>query len=285
MSRFGEKKHDAKYEHREYMDLKDKKWNPAKATGIFSFNTFEVYKKESANFVKWIRNKYPEIKKIDDITNNQIGEYLKAQDTLKNPDKPDGFHYSPFSISTKMASINKLLNRDIQKKDFNLRGRSYKKITKGRTEKAHHKEVNLDKYSNQIKIAKGTGLRRESMLNLKPKDFIKDSKGIVIKVKLTEKGGRTRESSVLNEYKNFITNFIKEKDNDKKLFTEYPNRINNHKYRREYAQKIYKEINQEYKNKGIIVKNDYRGFNKEIILKVSENLGHSRPSVVVENYL
>jgi hypothetical protein len=69
------------------------------------------------------------------------------------------------------------------------------------------------------------------------------------------------------------------------LFNEYTRNIDNHSFRSEYAVDLYEQLEEEKTSKGLEIKENYRGYDKEIVLKVSSELGHNRPSVVVEHYL
>lgn len=64
------------------------------------------------------------------------------------------------------------------------------------------------------------------------------------------------------------------------MFEKYSRAINNHKYRREYAQEMYKQY-----LKGRKDKKNWRGYDKEALEWVSKNLGHNRLDVVVYHYM
>lgn len=62
-------------------------------------------------------------------------------------------------------------------------------------------------------------------------------------------------------------------------------KIDNHSFRREYAKKLYDELVEEKESEGEEIVEDYRGYNKYLILEVSKNLGHEREDVIIESYL
>jgi AraC-like DNA-binding protein len=119
---------------------------------------------------------------------------------------------------------------------------------------------------------------------------------------LIEKGGRYREAVCLRNYQIKIERILQNvgyresltkeefkelyKTSENHLFQEYTSKIDNHAFRGEYARELYQELLQqrdqgqdEHKEKL------YRGYDSNILKEVSEALGHSRLSVVVEHYL
>ncbi len=70
--------------------------------------------------------------------------------------------------------------------------------------------------------------------------------------------------------------------NETPLFQSYTKEINNHAYRREYAEERYREI---LKEKGREDRQDYRGYDLEVCRELSKDLGHYRESVVVDSYI
>ena len=83
----------------------------------------------------------------------------------------------------------------------------------------------------------------------------------------------------------FIANYNKT-DDSYKLFHEYTKVIDNHAFRRDYAQELYRELAQDKIDNGDITYHDcYKIFDREIVMKVSNALGHNRINVAIENYL
>lgn len=273
MIRFGESKHQAKKEYRAWAEENEKTINPAKATGIFSYTTYESYKQTSKEFKGWLESNHPEIKKINEIKEDHVGEYLKMRVSEGK---------SPYTVGKDMAALNKILGYEIKRKDYGLPGRSFKEVTRSRYERSHDKVVNYSKYKDQIDVARATGLRRASMLRLTPERFLRDDKGTVTGVRLIEKGGKERIASVLEPFRERITEIVDSKKDNERLFERYPNRIDNHSFRREYALERYNELVSNKKPDQLEL---YRGYDKETILKVSEELGHNRLDVIVEHYL
>ena len=224
----------------------------------------------SKEFIGYIKRNYKEIKNISNIEEKHIIEYLqKRQEQGK----------SPYTISKDMAALNKLFNCKITKKDAGIKQRSYKKVTRSRTEKAHDKKYNPENYKEQILFAKATGCRRESILKVKPDDIILDSKGIPEKVYLKEKGGKERYATILQKYREDIKEIMKNKDKGKPMFEKYTSKIDNHAFRGEYARARYKEL---IDKKGKDNK-DFRAYDKSTLEILKKALGHTRIDVVQQN--
>lgn len=273
MSRIGESKHQAKQEYRQYCESHGIAWNPAKATGIFSYKTYDAYKQTSKEFARWLKENYG-IKNIDQITRHHCSEYLRErQDEYK----------TSWTNSKDLSAMNKLFNFGLTKSEVGLNPRSYKNVVRSRLERPHDSKVNLKNYKDQVTFACGSGCRRESVLRVVPADFRRDNSGMVVAVRLVEKGGLEREATILQSYREEITRIVNNANADKSrpLFSKYPNRIDNHAFRSEYAAARYVELTVGKED----LKNDYRGYDAECLQKVSHDLGHNRISVVVEHYL
>ncbi len=300
LKRFGQSKHDAKADFRLEQKAKGDVWNPASAPGIYSFKTFDSYHQTSMEFAKWLKQNHPEIKDIQVIDKAIVIQYLQFR-------QQDG--KSAYTISKDMSALNKVLDLSIRKKEANLKERSYKDVTRSRTQKAHDRKYSPDNYKNQIAFAKACGCRRESILGgnyqVKPSSVWQNQNGKLF-VSLIEKGGRFRNAPILLTYEKAIREMVpnietRETISDYKmdaerfrkiyfnaeqpfLFTKYTNKIDNHAFRAEYARARYQEEIHKKESAGKQIKADYRGYDKECVLKVSKSLGHNRPSVVVEHY-
>lgn len=301
LKRFGQSRHEAKQAYRASQEAKGEKWNPAKAEGIFSFKTYDAYKQTAMEFSKWLRENHSDIKTLDQISQEHAIRYLQGRQAEGK---------SAYTVSKDMSAINKIFGTELSKKNAGLAERSYKNVTRSRGIKAHDKQYNPANYKDQIAFAKGTGCRRSSVhggkYSVKPCSLWKDSEGNLY-VSLIEKGGRFRNTKVLDAYKGTIEGLVtaipvreplanlKAEGNrfrelyrassDSPLFEKYPLKIDNHAFRAEYARARYQELAAAKQAAGGSVSNDYRGYDKSCIMGVSKDLGHGRPSVVVEHYM
>ena len=262
-----ESRHKAKQEYKEMTG--ENKSN--RTIGIHSYKTYNAYKQTSIEFIRYIRQESKEIKDISAIKEEHVIDYLKHR-------QDDG--KTAHTISKDMAALNKLFNFKVTKADAGIKERSYKDITRSRDVREHDFKYNPDNYKEQITIAKSCGCRRESVLKIKPDDFLwKD--GLPFSVHLTEKGGKERDATLLEEYRSLVKEILEDKDKGTPIFEKYTRKIDNHAFRREYAQNRYKELAEE---KGFDAK-DYRGYDREVLGKLTRDLGHNRLDVVIYNYL
>jgi hypothetical protein len=267
MKCIGESRDDAKKEYKEMMGK-----NPSNRTmGIHSFLSYDAIKQTSIEFTRYLKVKDKSIKDVSHIKKEHVEEYLKNRQ-----DKG----ISAATISKDMAALNKLFNLHITKKECGIKNRSYKDITRSRGPKAHDSKYNPKNYKEQITLAKACGYRRESVLVVTPERVIwKD--GLPYKVHLIEKGGRERDATILKCDREKVKNILIGKRKGKPMFTKYTTKIDNHAFRREYAQNRYKEL---VKEQGSDSKS-YRGFDPKILRKLSHDLGHNRLNVTIYNYL
>ena len=268
MKAIGESRHVAKEEYRQMIDGNSNN----KTLGIHSFNTYSAYKQTSTEFIKYIRQNHNEIKNIGQISREHIIEYLVGR---------QGEGKSAYTISKDMAALNKLFNTTVSKKEAGIKERSYKDVSRSREPKSHDKKYNPQNYREQIAFARATGCRRESVLRIKPEDFILDKSGLPQMVYLKEKGGKERHATILEEYRETLKELIKGKEEGVLLFSRYTKKIDNHAFRAEYAKERYREI---IKSKGTD-KKDFRGFDKECLKILTRDLGHNRLDIVIYHYL
>lgn len=280
LKKMGESKHEAKKQLGENEKLE----------GIYSDNTYKAYKQASIQFANWLKEEH-DIKHIDDVTKEMAEQYLRERDS----------YCSPSTVSTDLASINKIYCFDVNKKEAGLQQRSYKNITRSRVEREHDKKYNPKNYEKQIDTAKAFGIRRESFVTgdyrLKEDSIYRYDDKLYVSV--IEKGGKFRNVEVREDMQKTIEGHfpnIKERDQQmteqefretyenlgENLFEKYTAKIDNHALRREYAQHKYKELVSKLDNE----KQDYyKQYDKRAIAELSKNLGHNRLRVVVEHYL
>lgn len=289
----GQSKHQAKKIYRAECKARGEIWNPAKARGIHSIATMRGYEQTAKEFTTWMKVHHPAVKNINQIEREHMKSYL-----LHRQERG----LSAWTTSKDMAALNKIFDANLTKREVGLRERSYHDTTRSRAERTHDNEVNRANYQAQIDIASAFGLRRESICGgqyqLKDVSIYKLASDDKLYAAVIEKGGRYRVAPCLRSHqKHLETRYpqigVKDSHMEKEsfktaymasenvLFNKYPHRIDNHELRHQYARELYEEL---VEQKGHDDAN-YRGYDKKILEYVSEALGHSRPSVVVEYYL
>ena len=298
-SKMGQSKHLAKQVSREawlatHGSLKG--WNPAKAEGIFSRGTMATYIKEASKFSEYTAK--CGAKRINDLTEQMAEDYLKMMHEKKQ---------SAWSIATAAAALNKAMGWDLSPAALGLPSRRKADITRSRVPRAHDSR-DFTAYADQITSAKATGIRRQSMLVIRPTDCVRDSQGLVIGVAVVEKGGRHRVAPVLAACRADVTRIVDQAiqahGEDAPLFNRYDPHIDNHRYRAEYAGALLHQLEDERTSGrplfgGAFELGDYahlrgkdvrrravtQGHDTDLLAAVSGALGHARIDVVLKHYL
>lgn len=261
---------------------------------IHSINTFNTYMQHCNAFVEWCINekginKNIEINKIEYLAK----EYLAYREAEGK---------SLYTLKSEKAALGKLYQHEI---DYKFKDkRSYDKITRSRNESIKDKHFSEEKNKDLVNIAKATGGRREDLSKLTPSSFF-EIKGQLYVNFNQSKGGRDRTAPILPEYQKEIKEFIKDKQQNEKLFERINTNADIHSYRREYAKSLYelvknnKEKREEYSKiypqrnepnvKGDMYishskENQFKGKRDDIYI-VSQSLGHNRLEITVNHYL
>ena len=293
----GVSKHEAKKEYKKIEEAHGRKVNPAKSNFIHNPNSASAYRQTVKEVCSWLKENKADVwssKNLAQVNKDVCYEYLKYRDQSCSAD----------TVSKDMSALNKVLNLELNKKEGDLQQRSYKNVTRSRVSRGMDKAYNPKNYIKQIEFAQAFGLRRESILggDYQVKDSSLFTRGNRVYCSVIEKGGRYREAPCLDKYQDIILerynvvereSFIVGKNVDKEGFKElyhnsgellwdkYTAKIDNHAFRAEYARDLYNQIAEQKTE----IKNDYRGYDKEIVREVSKALGHNRLNVVVEHYL
>ena len=201
-----------------------------KVDGIYSYKTYDAYKQSSKTFIKWIKTEYAKIKNISDIDKDICALYI--QNRAKQG-------VSAYTYSQDIAMLNKILNINITKEYCGVAKRSLKNITKNRIGNGY--TTNSGKIET---IIKGSGLRRNKLVNLKIKDLIINNKSVVgILVSKGAKGGNPQKVEIRKEFQPLIYKLIENFDANSYVITEQiPKQLQTHRLRTEYAQNIIQSL-------------------------------------------
>lgn len=300
----GESKAAAKAEYKTYCKNNGIKYNPNTAPGIYDTDTAGGYRQTIHEFGGWLKENRTDVwnsKNQENITKEVCYEYLQYREVK-----------SPWTVSKDQSALNKVLDLGLNKSEGNLSERSTANITRSRNASVNDTRYNPNNYVDQTEIASSFGVRRRDIFDpgydkYAVKDVSLFTRNDHVFCSVISKGGRynevpcleSRKADILAKYPNMriedpIPEFIDRQlfSTSKEEFTElynsspnylfdkYPTCIDNHAFRGEYARNLYTQLCEE---KGEI-KNDYRGFDRELVQEVSWALGHNRLSVVVDYY-
>lgn len=291
MTRYGESRHAAKAEQRREAAAKGEKLRfGAPVAGIYSYETYYTYKKQSLHFLQWCRDNKGvgsciELKKLQ----KYAPEYL--EDCEKRG-------LSPYSIATRRAALSKLFGHEIK----------HTTTTKGVQINRSRREVENDKHFSEVKnadlvlLARATGGRRSDLLKIKPEDITTDKNGLMWCEFKQSKGGKDRKAPILPQYREDVADLIKRSDHGKPIIKKISHAVDVHGYRRQYAQALYSVVcRDERLQEQLLAQLPPRSENvsgdtyhahgakfsgkRDNIYIVSQALGHNRLSVSVRHYL
>ncbi len=270
--------------------------NSNRTEGIHSIKTANTYRSIANNFADYLKSKG--VRNISDITREHIQKYMQSRSNM-----------SAYTHSKDLSAINKILNTRYTVKEFGLRQRSYSHVCNNRG-LAIRDTSDAERNREQLNFVYATGVRRASIATITPEQAIRDAQGQVIGFHVTEKGGRERNAVVLEKERDRITELVNMREQEfsknMPIFAAVDSNANPHFQRREYAQQLYSDLRQaaeqerDYYNgmrDTFINQNNLeiatkrysqetiKGYERDILAEVSQNLGHNRIDVILYHYL
>lgn len=277
---FSESKHEAK---------KNLSWGES-SYKIYSYDTYNTYKKECLQFQNWL------------VKEKQIDKYIKLEDTEKYMkeylDYCKNNNCSLYTLKMRKSSLGMLIGHSL---DYKIDSRHYTDVKRSRKQVENDKHYSeTGKYKDLFVIMKSLGGRRSDIENIKLSDFKYINNHLVVEIKQS-KGGRDRLSIVLNE-KEILDIIEKRKEQGKEyLVDKIPAKIDVHSYRREYCKELYKLVSSDkelkedllkiYPERSEKVKIEYykdrqnNVFDRDCVYICTQSLGHNRLNVTVNHYL
>lgn len=316
MQHFGDSKtEDKKYDREHDTDTVSDK--------IYSFSTYKTYWKHIKYFLGYVRNHYPECKKLDKAQ-KYVAEWLQTRvDEGK----------SAWTIQTEAAALDKLYG--IKKDDpqrFQPPRRKKEDIVRSRGIKVRDAHFSEKKNEELVNFCKGCGFRRNVLEKLKGNDLydrdrienaleeakmygdqsmikactdamvtFPDKEYFILHRK--DKGGKTRLSPVVGPYTDKIIQRMKDTKPDDLVWQYVSRNCDVHGYRSDYATYLYKEyarpmeeLNFEnkikcsdgkYRSEIYVCRGDEKGkkLDRRAIGVISIALGHNREDTAISNYI
>jgi integrase len=264
----GQKKHAVKQAEKARCAAAGEIWNPARVPGIHSIRTMDMYAKTANRFIDWARENHEQLPKTLVELKPLAEEYISQR-------KDQGL--SPWTLKADVAALQKVLD---VKLEVETPPRKYSAATKFNPKPTGFSE---EKNRPLVDFCKATGLRdHEARAVVKGNIFERENK-VFVKVE-QGKGGRARLAKVLDSHKDFVRSLANGDPNDR-VFEKVPIRTPCHSYRREYAKARYEEELCKGRSEEIYCRKDGTELDAVALEQVSRDLGHSRASVVAENYL
>lgn len=256
-------------------------YNNARCTGIYSFKTYASYKQSCTELSRYLSEHYPQIRSVNQITENMCAEYINSR-----------MHLSAWTLAKDRSALSKLIGKDLT--SIKLPRRKMVDIKRSRyITKSDSRDWSKTKNAPISTMAMATGARRNTLCRLTPQSFTRNSNGECIAVHFErDKNGKSRTAPILSAYIKDVTAIVdtaatRSNGATTPIFSHYDRNIDNHAFRRYYAQNLYNDLMQkkiEYipsiKKHNIENENSlYKGKNRLICYQISEALGHARLNI------
>ena len=239
---------------------------------IFSFSTYETYKKHINYFIGWVREHYPQCTTLKSAR-RYVNEWLQFRVDQVNA---KGEHLSAWTIQTEEAALSKLYKIDKSDPDrFQPPKRERCDIKRSRTDAVRDKHFSKTNNAELIAFCRGTGCRRNVLEKLEGRDLwtkqdmedrasalackgknitdaearelstIKDALRIFPKEDIfihhrQDKNGRYRFAPVIGPEKGKIVERMRNTGRNEKVWRYVNSNADIHGYRSDYATTLYK---------------------------------------------
>lgn len=281
--RFGQSKHAAKVgEGRRFGD---------QMAGIHSHSTFKAYTKAIRGFIDYAEERLDQMGcthrvHLRDLKDLAISYLDSRRDEV-----------SGYTLSLDKSALKRIY-RDLE---YQIPSRSGEEITRSRGEAVRDRHFSEEKNSDLVTICRSTGGRREDIEKLCRGSFFEDKETGRLFVRFEQsKGGRTRETPVLNADR--VREIIAQRTDEPRdrLFERVHGAADVHGYRREYARTLYQELQRDrefrqdlerfYKIKPtareyIVRDGTKERYDRDSMGIVSKSLGHNRIDTTIKNYI
>lgn len=263
MLAFGESKHEDKGSD----EARDK---------IYSYSTYETYKKHIGYFIKWLKEEHPEVRSLRKAK-RYVNEWLWLRTETKNA---NGDYLSAWTIQTEAAALNKLFGIDKADVDrFQPPTRHRADIKRSRGDAARDRDFSLKNNDYLIKFCRATGCRRNIVAKATGDDYwprirmetevqrliaLQSEQGRLSSEDLTmlnilqdaltvfpeetdfllhrrDKGGRNRFAPIIGSHKEQVIERLRDTPKNQRVFFHVASHADIHGYRADYTATLYKK--------------------------------------------
>lgn len=256
--------------------------NPEKY--IFSSGTYETYKKQCKTFANWAKEyeKTSKLKHLKDLK-PFVDDYLQSLIDR---------NLSAWTIKTAKSALVKLYQADAD--DFICTPpRNREDIKRSRFDTVRDYNVGKKTFEFYSMLTSSTGLRRSELCKIKGTDLIEKNGKYYIHVHKGAKGGRERYALIVgknDQETQEVVDLFKSKRH-LNVVPNVPSCFDNHRFRAEYAKRVYfkylRDIDTLTRKERYYCRKDLKGqiLDRKAMQITSENLGHSRLTVIAQSYL
>lgn len=250
---------------------------------IYSSKTYKTYHNECKRFAVWCRKTHPEVRHLKECK-KYVNEYLTYQISSGK---------SPWTLTTQKAALAKLYGVDYAS-FIATPPRERSKIKRSRNPVSRDKNISANTEKFLSTITSATGLRRNELCKITGDALRYDSSGRpFLHITRGTKGGKIRDAVIIGatpEETEYIVGLFKSAGK-MKLLPKVSSAYDNHRYRAEYAKRLYqrfaRNIDDIPKKERIYLRKDRKGeiLDRSCLMYISSCLGHSRIDVLYSNYL
>lgn len=250
---------------------------------IYSSKTYKTYHNECKRFAVWCRKTHPEVRHLKECK-KYVNEYLTYQISSGK---------SPWTLTTQKAALAKLYGVDYAS-FIATPPRERSKIKRSRNPVSRDKNISANTEKFLSTITSATGLRRNELCKITGDALRYDSSGRpFLHITRGTKGGKIRDAVIIGatpEETEYIVGLFKSAGK-MKLLPKVSSAYDNHRYRAEYAKRLYQHYARNIENIPIseryIMRKDRAGeiLDKRAVRIVSKAMGHNRIDVIALNYL
>lgn len=250
---------------------------------IYSSKTYKTYHNECKRFAVWYRKTHPEVRHLKECK-KYVNEYLTYQISSGK---------SPWTLTTQKAALAKLYGVDYAS-FIATPPRERSKIKRSRNKVSRDKNISAETEKFLSTITSATGLRRNELCKITGDSLRYDSSGRpFLHITRGTKGGKIRDAIIMGatqEETDYVVSLFKSAGK-MKLLPKISSAYDNHRYRAEYAKRLYqrfaRNIDDIPKKERIYLRKDRKGeiLDRSCLMYISSCLGHSRLDILYSNYL
>lgn len=201
---------------------------------IYSSKTYKTYHNECKRFAVWCRKTHPEVRHLKECK-KYVNEYLTYQ---ISSDK------SPWTLTTQKAALAKLYGVDYAS-FIATPPRERSKIKRSRNKVSRDINISAETEKFLSTITSATGLRRNELCKITGDSLRYDSSGRpFLHITRGTKGGKIRDAIIMGatqEETDYVVSLFKSAGK-MKLLPKISSAYDNHRYRAEYAKRLYQRF-------------------------------------------
>jgi len=201
---------------------------------IYSSKTYKTYHNECKRFAVWCRKTHPEVRHLKECK-KYVNEYLTYQISSGK---------SPWTLTTQKAALAKLYGVDYAS-FIATPPRERSKIKRSRNKVSRDINISAETEKFLSTITSATGLRRNELCKITGDSLRYDSSGRpFLHITRGTKGGKIRDAIIMGatqEETDYVVSLFKSAGK-MKLLPKISSAYDNHRYRAEYAKRLYQRF-------------------------------------------